>query len=81
MYKGSKISFVKTSKCLIPIQLACNLASFFRWSDKESDIPDPVDIYGKSKLMLDEIISLNIYKNVSTILPGSIVTKARPGIL
>ena len=41
----------------------------------------PKDIYGKSKLMLDEIISLNIYKNVSTILPGSIVTKARPGIL
>lgn len=41
----------------------------------------PKDTYGKSKLILDEMIFSNEYKNVSAILPGSIVTKARPNLL
>lgn len=41
----------------------------------------PKDLYGKSKLILDEMIFSNEYKNVSAILPGSIVTKARPNLL
>ena len=35
----------------------------------------PKDLYGKTKLILDEMIFSNEYKNVSAILPGSIVTK------
>ena len=41
----------------------------------------PKDLYGKTKLILDEMIFSNEYKNVSAILPGSIVTKKRPNLL
>ena len=41
----------------------------------------PEDFYGKTKLMLDNILFTNSLNGISAIFPGSIVTKKRPNLI
>ena len=42
---------------------------------------NPLDLYGKTKLALDDLLFSNILKGVSAIYPGSIITQKRPSLL